>query len=238
MSDVTAPGFEDPYPPVQPSSRQRGVLADEVADYIRQLVLTGRLRPGTKVDQEAVGRALDVSRSPIREALVVLGQEGLLDLMPRRGASVAHLTRDDIVDHYELFGVVSGRAAAMAAASLDEDQMAELREVHAGLTRDGDADLQRLNHDFHRIISLAAPRRTRWLLCHLERTLPANDHEFADGWNQRAVDHHAAILEAISSRNPEAARLAMEEHLQESGVAAAAELEARGFFDETAAAGV
>ena len=227
----------DPYVTVQPSVRRRGVLADEVAGYIRQLILTGALRPGIKIDQDAVGRALNVSRSPIREALVVLGYEGLLDLTPRRGASVAHLSREDIVDHYELFGVVSGRAAAMAAELLDDDQIRELSDLHSRFTGDDQKALQQLNHDFHRVINLAAPSRTRWLLRHLERTVPANYYEFADGWNLRAVEHHATILEAIAGRDPEGARRAMEDHLHESGVAATSELEERGFFADPGTGG-
>ena len=96
------------YPAATGVSR-RGSLADEVAVYIRHLVLTGVLRPGERVDQEAVSEALDVSRSPIREAVVVLGQEGLLTLSRNRGAFVADITPGDIAEHYELFGAVSGR---------------------------------------------------------------------------------------------------------------------------------
>ncbi len=96
--------------------KQRGALADDVAAYIRELILTGQLKPGTRVDQDGIGEAMGVSRSPIREAIVVLGQEGLLEVLPRRGAIVAKLTRDDVIDHYELVGLVSGRAASIAAS--------------------------------------------------------------------------------------------------------------------------
>ena len=221
-----------PYPPSSPSSRRRGVLADEVADSLRQIILTGALRPGQKIDQDAVSQALDVSRSPIREALVTLGQEGLLELNPRRGASVALLTPEDIVDHFELFGVIAGRAAAMAAESLTADQFEDLQKVHDQFIQDDPSALQQLNHDFHRLINLHAPRRTRWLLRHLERSVPANYYEFADGWNHKAVHHHTEILGALRERNPDKARQAMESHLHESGVAAAARLEASGFFGD------
>jgi hypothetical protein len=56
------------YPRPHPGARRRGGLADEVAAYVRDLILTGSLRPGTRIDQEAIAAALDVSRSPIREA--------------------------------------------------------------------------------------------------------------------------------------------------------------------------
>lgn len=221
--------------PVADRVRRRGGLAADVAVYLRESILTGALRPGTKIDQEAICETLEVSRSPVREAIVVLGQEGLLDVTPRRGAAVAQLTPDDIVDHYELFGVVSGRAAAIAATTLDDAQLDELREVHARFERRGAeldaAELGALNERFHRIINACAPRRTRWLLGLLERSVPANYYEFADGWDAQAVRHHAAILRAIAAHEPEAARDAMEHHLHESGMAAADALRTQGFWD-------
>ena len=55
------------YPPVDPRRRRRGSLADEVVTYVRDLILAGSLKPGTKIDQDAIGEVLDVSRSPVRE---------------------------------------------------------------------------------------------------------------------------------------------------------------------------
>lgn len=220
--------------PIADRLRRRGGLATDVAAYIRGLVLTGALKPGTKVDQEAICEALDVSRSPVREAIVVLGQEGLLDVTPRRGAAVAQLTPDDIVDHYALFGTVSGRAAAMAAEQLDDAGLAELAEVHRAFeqgTGRAPEELAELNDRFHRIINACAPRRTRWLLGLLVRSVPTDYYEFADGWDAQAVGHHAEILAAIEARDPERAQRAMEHHLHASGVAAADALRAQGFWD-------
>ena len=226
--------MNEQYPPVEPGRRRRGSLADEVVTYVRDLILGGSLKPGTKIDQDAIGEALDVSRSPVREALVILGREGLVEVTPRRGAAVADLTPDDIVDHYELFGVVAGRAAAMAAVSLKDDEIAELAAIHERFQRDSGEDLSDLNNAFHRVINSAAPRRTRWLLRHLVRSVPVRYYEFIDGWDGQAVQHHAAILEAISQRDAEGARLAMEEHLRQSGLAAADFLLRHGYWGERA----
>lgn len=224
-----------PLPSVPADLRRRGTLPDDVAAYIRRLVLTGVLKPGQKIDQEAVSEALDVSRSPIREAIVILGQEGLLDVTPRRGASVALLTANDIVDHYELFGTVSGRAAAMAAETLRDDQLAELTQIQTTFrlapANAPASELSQLNERFHRMINACAPRRTRWLLRLLERSVPADYYEFANGWNAHAVEHHQTILDAIVARDADRARRSMEHHLHESGVAAADALRARGFWD-------
>ena len=210
---------------------RRGGLAEEIAAYVRSLVLTGGLRPGEKIDQEAIAAALDVSRSPIREALVVLGQEGLLDLTPRRGAFVAELTREDIIDHYELFGLISGRVAAIAAVALTDQEIGQLQNVHQQFLDGSLQDHAPLNNEFHSLINKFAPRRTRWLLVHLERSIPANFYDFVDEWDIAAASGHASILQAIVDRDPEAAREAMERHLHQSGVAAADSLLARGFWD-------
>ena len=219
------------YPSVDPRHRRRGSLADEVVTYVRDLILGGSLRPGTKIDQDAVGQALDVSRSPVREALVILSREGLVEITPRRGASVAELTPDDIVDHYELFGLVAGRVAAMAAVSLKDDEIAQLTSIHERFEHDTGEDLSALNNAFHQVINAAAPRRTRWLLRHLVRSVPTRYYEFIEGWDAHAVQHHAAILQAIVQRDPEGARRAMEEHLHESGMAAAEFLQRHGYWD-------
>lgn len=219
------------YPCVSPDLR-RGGLADEVAAYVRDLILTGRLHPGVKVNQDAIGEAMGVSRSPIREALVVLGKEGLVDVTPRRGAFVARLEPEDIIDHYELYGTVSGRAAAFAADTLKDEQLAELDAIHARFRVGTDEDLSALNDDFHRIINTAAPRRTRWLLRHLVGSVPTAYYEFTDGWDAHAVEDHRRILDALLERDAESARTAMEAHLHDSGVAAVESLHDRGFWED------
>ncbi|MFW2383506.1 MAG: GntR family transcriptional regulator [Acidimicrobiales bacterium] len=212
-------------------SRRRGGLADEIVTHIRAQVLGGEMRPGQKVDQDAIAEALDVSRSPIREALVVLGKEGLLDITPRRGAFVAKLTPADVIDHYELFGLVSGRVAAMAAESFTDDQMHELSAIHERFSSAQRDEHSKLNEEFHRLINSAAPRRTRWLLRHLEQSIPAGFFGLTPGWGERAVSGHQAIVDAVAAREPEMARRAMDAHHHEAGVAAVRALEARGFWE-------
>ena len=230
MTDLAV--FPGPSPNDRPPTRRRGGLAEDVVFHIREQILTGALKPGTKIDQEALAAALDVSRSPIREALVILGQEGLLEVIPRRGAVVADLTPEDIIDHYELFGVVAGRAAAIAADTLKDDEIDQLRAIHERFVVGTNDDLSALNWAFHRIINRTAPRRTRWLLRLLERSVPADYYEFTDGWDAQAVQHHAAILEAIVDRDAEEARRRMEHHLHESGMGAVAYLQRQGFWED------
>ena len=214
-----------------PRQRRLPTLVDGIADHVRDLVLTGQLRPGAKIDQEAIAGALGVSRSPVREALVMLGKEGLLQVTPRRGVFVAPLTPTDIVDHYEMFGVVSGWVAAGAARALSADDLSRLRAIHARFLTEGEADLSQLNHDFHRVINATAPRRARWLLGLLARSIPAQYYELVDGWHSEASEHHGEILHALIDRDAERAREIMEQHLRASGEAAVTFLRGRGFWD-------
>lgn len=214
------------------TSTRRGGLAEDIVAYVRGMILSGEMKPGEKVDQEAIGEALDVSRSPIREALVILGQEGLLDITPRRGAFVAHLTRDDVIDHYELFGLISGRVAAMAAEQLSDADVKVLEEIHVSFSNASSEEHSKLNNEFHRVINTAAPRRTRWLLRHLERSIPEGFYGATPGWTAKAVTDHLRIVEAITARNGAQARAAMENHLHAAGVAAVEALASRGFWEE------
>lgn len=210
---------------------RRGGLAEDIVAHIRAQILSGAIKPGQKIDQEAIAEALDVSRSPIREAIVVLGEEGLLDVTPRRGAFVAQLTRSDVIDHYELFGLVSGRVAAMAAEVLTDEDRADLQRIHSDFAVAEEHDHTKLNDEFHRLINSAAPRRTRWMLRKLQRSIPAGFYDQTPGWKETAVSGHDVIAEAIIAGRADDARQAMEAHLHAAGLAAVQALEATGFWE-------
>ncbi|MGA9279637.1 GntR family transcriptional regulator [Ilumatobacter sp.] len=214
---------------------RRGSLADDVARHLRDLILTGGVRPGERIDQGAVSSALNVSRSPIREAVVVLAQEGLVTLSPNRGAFVADITPTDIAEHYEVFGALSGRTAAVAAVELSDADLAELVEIHSRFSTGDEHEMSTANHDFHRVINSVASRRTRWLLSLLERSVPARYYEFSGRFYDDAIADHQAILDALVARDPDAARGAMEHHLCEGGRAATEALTVQGFWKDAAA---
>ena len=127
-------------------------MADEVGAHLRDLILTGRVRPGERVDQQALSDELHVSRSPIREALVVLAQEGLVQLSPNRGAFVADITQADIAEHYEVFGTISGRTASLAAEQLSDSQLADLGDIHLRFESGDPVIMSKANTEFHRVI--------------------------------------------------------------------------------------
>ena len=212
-------------------------LKDSAADYLREQILTGQLTPGTKIDQDEISAALGISRLPVREALIELANEGLVDAVPRRGAFVASLERADIVDHYRVFGLVAGLAASRAATSLTDADLVELRAVHESFAAATDADTQASwNHEFHRRINRAGgSRRLVSVLALLSRSLPVRYFEFVPGWAETSAHHHARILTALEQRDAHEAQRLMEHHVTESGELAVGILQEMGYWDGTSA---
>jgi len=208
-------------------------LKDSAADYLREQILTGQLTPGTKIDQDEISAALGISRLPVREALIELANEGLVDAVPRRGAFVASLERADIVDHYRVFGLVAGLAASRAATSLTDAHLVEPRAINESFTAATDADTQASwNHEFHRRINRAGgSRRLVSVLALLSRSLPVRYFEFVPGWAETSAHHHARILTALEQRDAHEAQRLMEHHVTESGELAVGILQEIGYWD-------
>ena len=214
--------------------RRRPNLAEEVATHIRDAILSGRLRPGQRIDQDAIAEELGVSRLPVREALISLDREGLVHTIPRKGSYVSRIDRDDIADHYTIFGQVAGLAAARAVARLDDDSIATLVDLHERMSKaDNLAEQQRLNHEFHRTINLAAgSQRMTSMLQLLSRSLPMPYADFPPEWLDEANRQHKDILDAFRRRDTLAAQRAMEQHIHASARHAIEVLERLDFFED------
>ena len=216
------------------SSRRRPNLAEEVAAHIRDAILAGRLKPGERIDQDAIAEELGVSRLPVREALISLDREGMVHTIPRKGSYVSRIDRDDIVDHYQIFGQVAGLAAARAVARLDEAGIEHLGSLHARmLAAENLEEQQRLNHEFHRAINRAAgSQRMTSMLQLLSRSLPMPYVDFPAEWLDEANRQHKEILDAFRRRDTLAAQRAMEQHINASARHAIEVLEHLDFFED------
>jgi DNA-binding GntR family transcriptional regulator len=214
-------------------------LKDSAAAYLREQILTGRLVPGTKIDQDEISEELGMSRLPVREALIELAHESLIDAVPRRGAFVARLDRADIVDHYRIFGLIAGLAASRAATALTDEQLADLRSVHESFVAATDADGKAYwNHEFHKVINQAGgSRRLASVLGLLSRSLPVRYFEFVPQWADISAGHHARILQALEARDAHEAQRTVEHHLAESGDLAVEILQEMGYWDRAASSG-
>lgn len=213
----------------------RANLNQEVAQHIRDLILSGEARPGTKIDQDQVAENLGVSRLPVREALITLEAEGVIANVPRRGSYVAQLEPDDFKDHYEMFGHLSGMAAARAATIKDPSLIAKLRAINADMRKSTiPADRDALNVEFHRLINKAgSSRRLRSVLRILSNSMPtsffAQQPEWE--WKKDTLDEHDAIVDAIEAGDSAAADNAVAVHFHNTGEQAVRMLQDSGFWN-------
>ena len=199
------------------ASAARSSLPEEVARRIRADIFAGRLKPGERINQDELAETMDVSRVPIREALIALEREGLVRIVPRRGAFVWELEPEDIGDQYEIYGIVSGMAAERAAEGLGEEQLQALDQLIDRMDGESDpAELERLNSRFHEIVNRGSgSRRLTWMLGLLASSVPASYH--AEGGWQLAAEDHRRILDRLAARDREGAGEAMRAHIRRTG---------------------
>lgn len=138
-------------------------MTEQVLVRIRDMILSGVLAPGSRIDQNELARRFGVSLVPLREALARLQSSGLVRIVPHRGVFVEALSADELLDIYQVREALEEQAARLAAPQLSDDTLAKLDQLEAELERtaangDFDAFLD-LNREFHFTIYRAARRR-------------------------------------------------------------------------------
>ena len=138
----------------------RSSLHMEITEQLRCMILDGDLPPGGRINEPKLCLEFGVSRTPLREALKVLASEGLVVLLPNRGAEVAPIRAEEVADTFELLAWLERIAGELAASRISDEQLSELEEMHARLTdfhqRGRRSDYFRLNQRIHRQIIKAA----------------------------------------------------------------------------------
>src|SRR6201985_1787782 len=108
-----------------------GTVRERAARGLRGRLLTGAVPPGSRVDLDAITEEFATSRTPVREALLELSFEGLVEVAPRSGVTVIGISPEDVLDSFTILGVLTGQAAAWAAHRIEPDELAALRELAA-----------------------------------------------------------------------------------------------------------
>jgi DNA-binding GntR family transcriptional regulator len=108
----------------------RLALHEQVAARLRTLLVEGTISPGGKLNERELCELLRVSRTPLREAIKLLAAEGLVDLLPNRGAVAVRLSEDDIRYAFEMLAELEGMSGELAAERMSEAELAELRALH------------------------------------------------------------------------------------------------------------
>ncbi|WP_395103739.1 GntR family transcriptional regulator [Actinomadura sp. SCN-SB] len=203
---------------------------DTAYEVVRQMILSGEAAAGARLGEAELAETLGLSRTPVREALQRLGADGLVEVLPHRGARVVRWTRDDLDEIFELRALLEPYAAARAARlGTDRAALDELNELCAGMERavaDGDlAKVAELNSRFHvAIIDASGNRRLPTILTsvmHAPLILGTFRRYDAEAM-ERSMHHHREVVSALAAGDPEWAESVMRSHVR----AAAAHLHA------------
>ena len=198
----------------------RLALHDQVAARLRTMLVEGHIAPGAKLNERELCLQLRVSRTPLREAIKLLAAEGLVDLLPNRGAVAVKLTEADVLNTFEVLAMLEGMSGELAAKRITDEELAELRALHyemmACFARRDLSGYYRLNARIHTAINEAAGNP---VLAGTYRSINARVQSLRFRTNQNdakwkhAVEEHEQMVEALAARDAPAMRKVMVAHL-------------------------
>lgn len=208
-------------------------LRDEVFNTLRERILKGSLKPGERLMEIHLADQLGVSRTPIREAIRMLELEGLVKMVPRKGAQVARISREDLQDVLEVRKALDTLAVKLACDRIDEREIEKLKEAEADFERileSGDTtQIAEADVAFHDVIQAASKnKRLKSMISNLAERIYRYRFEYikqqSDG-GKTLVDEHRAIISYIEERNTDEAIKAIELHIDNQEISIAKQLE-------------
>ncbi len=188
-----------------------------VADKLREAILQGNLKPGERLDENAIADLLNVSRTPVRAGLRIVASEGLIELYPHRGAIVAQLSPEEIEETYFIRGILEGIAARLGAANMDADHIATLRgildQLNSATDPDEWLDLNGRLHNF--IYQLASRPRLLSIIGRLRDTTRPYGYQYIGSVKhiERVRSDHERLFDACTARDGQLAQEVMQAHL-------------------------
>jgi DNA-binding GntR family transcriptional regulator len=184
------------------------------------MIFERQLAPGQWIDELALARDWQISRTPLREALKVLAAEGLVVPVPRQGCRVAEMSEDEADELLPIMALLEGRCAYEAVRKASESDIRRLQQLHAQLERHAAAhDVEayyRANHEFHSAVQALAGNR--WLdratgdLRRFVRLLRGRQLHWP-GRIEASINEHRVLLDAIVQRDAARAERVMHDHL-------------------------
>jgi len=209
----------DQLPDIEPIERRS--LHKDLVDSLRRLIARGVLPPGSKLNEKDLCASFNVSRTPLREAVRALAAEGLVVVTPHRGACVATVSEDQILESFVVMGALEALAGELAAPRISEAQLDEIRSRHAamlGCRAAGDLDgYYSHNRRIHDAIFEAAGNEILGNMRQLIFTRIMNLRFIAriddDEW-ATAIAEHEEMLAALTERDGAKLGAVLRRHLE------------------------
>jgi DNA-binding GntR family transcriptional regulator len=198
----------------------RAALHEQVAHRLRQMLVENRILPGAKLNERELSEVLNVSRTPLREAIKMLAAEGLVELLPNRGAIAVALTEADVLNTFEVMAGLEAQSGELAAERITAAELAEIKAMHfemlAAYTRRDLPNYYRLNAAIHNAINAAAKNpvlaSTYAQVNARLQALRFRSNQDEEKW-KAAVKEHEQMIEALEARDAPAMRRVLLDHL-------------------------
>ena len=202
----------------------RSPVAERVYQALHEAIMDGRFAGGARLKEVALAEQFNTSRTPIREALMQLERDGLIDLLPNRGAVVRSLSERDVEDAFQIRALLEGYGAAQAALRITEEQMQELEGIcdemegpdGRGTSPEAIAFLLERNDRFHQIILAASGNSRLPSALSADMEIPyiyRTYYWYTDKERQRSFHYHRELVEAFRRRDMLWAESAMKSHV-------------------------
>lgn len=199
----------------------RGYLHDQAAQRLRALIVSGELAPKARVNELELAERFGISRTPMREAIKILATEGLLELLPNRGARIVSISAVELNEMIEVVAGLEATAGDLACRMITDNEVAAIRCVHNQMVeawRKGDeGEYLTLNRRIHEAL-MRASRNT--MLQNIYSNVSGRiqrarytAHKTPEQW-QKAIDEHERILALLDNRDSEALSRLMREHVR------------------------
>ena len=199
---------------------QRTALHDTLVSRLRDMIIEGELAPGSRMHESQLGEQLGVSRTPLREAIKYLASEGLVELVPSRGAVVKRFTGKDVHDMIIVLKSLEELAGTLACVTATDEEIARVRKIHNEMLRCYQArdrlSYYKLNQAIHTEISLLTHNEAlasmQALLQSRLKRIRFIGHEGPEKW-AAAVAEHEEMITALEARDGKALSEVLGRHL-------------------------
>ncbi|WP_309677880.1 GntR family transcriptional regulator [Polaromonas sp.] len=220
----------------------RAALHEQVAHRLRQMLVENRIAPGAKLNERELSEVLNVSRTPLREAIKMLAAEGLVELLPNRGAIAVELSENDVLNTFEVMAGLEAQSGELAAQRITDAELLEIKALHfemlAAYTRRDLPTYYRLNAAIHGAINAASKNPVlsatyRQVNARLQ-ALRFRSNQDEEKW-QAAMQEHEQMIAALTARDPVAMRQVLLNHLNNKRHVVIEQLRAAGKADSAKA---
>lgn len=212
-------------------------MRDQIYPLVRRMILTGAIKPGDVIDEKAIAVQLEISRTPVREAVKKLSDENLVEVVAQSGTRASRIDRSEIAEAFFIRRALETESAAQAASRMTQAHAEKLEDIlllHSrALSRKKYVEAIERDDDFHQYIATISNLTRLWRTVEISKAqLDRCRHLMVPraGEGEATLVHHRAIIKALTSRDPEKARLAMRDHLEAAYKSTVAVLDGPGLI--------